>query len=249
MEQLSRKNLIKHWLLDTAIDFPRPLLHVLPVVRGMILNAKEIPGCTAEDYSHGLRELYVSRHIFFTSEDARDDTQKLSGVEAILGRFLSYCDEPPDERHASRERRADPRDPKIPRVEFALTESGGTLWESVAKPEWNRFYDESSDYETGDAVSPDLTLLIARLGWFPELSNEAIDIQSIQVEERSDYPVLYWKKLPHVYRATFKCHRAKARWRDGHSDYPIEPDWFRKWWPTTVRFYTKPWERPGWPAT
>jgi hypothetical protein len=49
MEQLPRENLVKHWLLNTAIDFRRPLLHILPKVRGLTLNAFEVPGCLAED--------------------------------------------------------------------------------------------------------------------------------------------------------------------------------------------------------
>jgi hypothetical protein len=184
----------------------------------------------------------------FTSKDPRDDVQSASGVAAILNRFLGYSVEPSEERYARGERQVDPRGTGIPRVELALTESGGALWESIAKPVWKRFFDQSSDYQTGDAVSPDLNLLMARLGWFPELSGEDIEIESIQLEECSDFPVLYWKRLPHVYRATFKCQRAEARWKQPeYADRPMEPDWFRKWWPTTVTFYTKPWELPDWP--
>jgi hypothetical protein len=251
MEKLSLGNLVNHWLLNTAIDFPRPLLHILPKVRDMTLNAKRVPGCLPDDYVKGLGDLYLSGHILFSSEDPRDDVKSASGVAPILTRFRDYSIEPPEERYARGERKVDPRDPKIPRVELALTESGGALWEGVAKPAWDRFYDELSDYETGEMVSPDLTLLMARMGWFSELLNDTtIDIQSIKLEERSDYPVLYWKRLPHVYRATFKCQRAEARWKKfENSDCPIEPDWFRKWWPTTVTFYTNPWELPDWPRS
>jgi hypothetical protein len=250
MEKLAREDLIKHWLLNTAIDFPRPLIHVLPKVQALTLNAREVSGCAPEGYAQRLRELYLSGNILFTSEDPTDDARNVSGVDAILDRFLGCSYEPPDVRDARGKRQADPRAPKIPRVLFSLAESGGALWESVAKPEWDHFYKQSSDYEAGDAVSPDLTLLMARLGWFPELSGEAIDVQSIQLEECSDYPVLYWETLPRVYRATFKCQGTEARWKTPeYADHPIEPDWFRKWWPTTVRLYSEPWVLPDWPRS
>jgi hypothetical protein len=248
---LSHEDLIKHWLLNSAVVFPRPLLHVLPVLRGITLNAKEIPDCRPEDYARGLLELFRSGHLVFTSKNTEDDVQSSGGVDAILKRFLSYPVELVPERRVTK--KAQPPRPtlKVPRVEFALTELGGALWESAANPKWEHFYEQSSDYQTGDAVSPDLTLLMARLGWFPELSSDQrIDIESLSVEEHTDYQILYWKKLPHVFRATFKCHRSEARWKQqGRTGYPLEPEWFRRWWPSTVRFYTHPWELLEWPRT
>src|SRR5580704_8546512 len=104
MKRFSREDLIKHWLLNTAINFPRPLLHVLPKVRGITLNAIEVPGCLAEDYAKGLHDLYQSGHISFTSEDPQDDVQSVFGIAAILSRFEGYSIEPPEERHARGDR-------------------------------------------------------------------------------------------------------------------------------------------------
>jgi hypothetical protein len=249
MTQLSREDLIDHWLLNTAIKFPRPLLHVLPFVRGLTLNAKVIPHCTPEDYAHGLLGLFRSEHLVFTSEDAEDDVQSSAGVDAILKRFLRYPIELVPERHGAKKTQPPVPTLKIPKVEFALSESGGSLWESVANPTWDHFYDQSSDYQTGDAVSPDLTLLMARLGWFPELtSDEGIDIESLSIEEHTEYQILYWKKLPNVFRATFKCRRIEARWKKiSPTGDPFEPEWFRRWRSSTVHFYTHPWELSAWP--
>ena len=250
MTPLSREDLIKHWLLNTAINFPRPLLHVLPRARGITLNAIEVPGCLAEDYAIGLSDLYQSGHICFTSEDPEDDVRSVFGIAAILGRFMGYSIEMPEERYAHRDRRADPQAAMIPRVQFALTESGGALWENLAKPDWDQFYGELTDYESGEMFSPDLTLLMARMGWSSELlGDRTIDIQSIEFEEHSDYPVLYWKKLPHVYRATFKCYRSEPRWpRRPNFEFRPAPAWFESWRRTTYRFYTQPWELPYWPS-
>lgn len=252
MNKLSREDLIKHWLLNTTINFGCSLLHILPTVRGISLNAKPVPRCIPEDYAKALRELYVSGHIQFSSEDSRDDVQSVEGVNRILSRFLGYSIEPPEGRYARGERTIPPsaQTPKVPIVRFDLTSSGGALWESAAEPDWNHFYDELSDYETGEAVSPDLTLLMARLGWFPELhSDRTIEIDSIEIEELRDFPILYWKRLPHVYRATFKCRKSEPRWRSrpNYSFRPA-PAWFETWWPTTVSFYTEPWHLPSWPT-
>jgi hypothetical protein len=218
----------------------------------MSLNAKPVPGCIPEDYAKALRELYVSGHILFTAEDPTYEVQSPLGVDGILSQFLRYSIEPPEERYARGERNTHARAQalNIPTVRFELTSSGGALWESVAEPQWNHFYKELSDYETGESVSPDLTLLMARLGWFPELhSDQTIEIDSIEIEELKDFPVLYWRRLPHVYRATFKCPTGEPRWRT-RRNYSFRPAsaWFEAWWPTTVSFYSKPWELPGWPS-
>lgn len=255
MTQLSREDLIKFWLLNTAIKFPRPLLHILPKTRGMTLNSPNIPGCTPQNYADGLLSLFQRGHITFSSEDPRDEVNDKLGVQAVLERFLAYQLEPPEERYAREKRRIDPFGPRIARVEFALTEAGGALWGRIANPEWNKFLDSGvvigeQDYESGDAVSPDLTLLMAHLGWFTELNSEVgIDIASLEIQEHTDYPILYWKNLPHVFRATFKCYRSEARWpRRPHFAFRPAPAWFESWRRTNHRFYTQPWELPCWPS-
>lgn len=218
----------------------------------MSLNARPVPGCSPEDYAQALRELYIARHILFSSENPHDDVESVHGVDGLLSRFLGYSIEPPEERFARGERTIPPggQTINVPIVWFELTSTGGTLWESVAAPDWNHFYDQLSDYEAGEAVSSNLTLLMARLGWFPELTDgERVDIGSIEVKELSDFSVLYWKRLPHVYRATFKCTRGEPRWRKRPNfQFRPAPDWFEAWWPTTVSFYTQPWHLPGWPS-
>ena len=250
MNPLSRSDLIKHWLLDTAVSFPRSLIHILPVVRGLTLNAIEIPGCDAEDYALALGELFGAGMLRFRSEDSEDDTESPDGVTAILSRFLCYTFEPPEVIQARGERISDEarQQRNVPTVRYSLTDKGGVLWESIAEPRWEQFYNQSSDYATGDAMSPDLTLLMAKMGWFQELSGEEIDIQSIKIEEKLDHQVLYWKKLPHIYEATFNCRQGGGRWKR-RGDYPMEPEWFRSWWLTTASFYTEPWKLPSWPKS
>lgn len=255
MTQLSREDLIKHWLLNTAIEFHRPLLHLLPKTRGMTLNAPDVPGCTPQDYAAGLMSLFQLGYVNFSSEDPRDDVNSKLGVQTTLERFLAYQLELPEERYAREKQRIDPLGPRVARVEFALTELGGALWESVAKPEWNRFLDSGvvigeRDYKSGDVVSPDQTLLMAHLGWFTELNSDVrIDVESLEVQEHTDYPILYWKKLQHIYRATFKCNRSEPRWpRRPNFAFRPAPAWFESWRRTTYQYYAQPWELPSWPS-
>jgi hypothetical protein len=129
-------------------------------------------------------------------------------------------------------------------VDFKLTELGGEAWERVAEPEWGRFFTQFSDYKTGEITSPDLNLLMARMGWFRELSGERIQPDTVTLQTHSDYPILYWKRLPHVYQAVFSVEGAEPRWANGHSG---EPKWFREWWSSTGYWHKEPWELPNWP--
>jgi hypothetical protein len=121
----------------------------------------------------------------------------------------------------------------------------GEAWEKLAQPDWAHFFDQSDDEETGELTSHDLTLIMARTGWFPELAGQQIKAESVNVEEFTDYEILYWKRLPHVYHATFSCVLAEARWAGG---WIGEPKWFRDWWHATTTWYKKPWELEGWPS-
>jgi len=80
-------DVIKHWLLNTAVEFGVPLHCVLrPVTQGS--NVRRIPGCNSTDYARGLAELSDSGLIKFSSELQADETTTWAGVTRILGRYL-----------------------------------------------------------------------------------------------------------------------------------------------------------------
>jgi hypothetical protein len=77
---------IKHWLLNTAVEFGVPLTHIFPEV-SQALNVKPVPGCGSEGYASGLVELFDSGMIALSSEVEGDDTRSRTGVLQILERF------------------------------------------------------------------------------------------------------------------------------------------------------------------
>ncbi len=227
---------IQHWLLNTAVEFGVPLTRIFPAA-GKGLNVKPIPGCSSEGYARGLIDLFISAMITFSSGSTEDDVITRSGVSQILERFLALPKNYEPLRHLR------DRDPST-QVGFKLTELGGEAWERVAEPDWGRFFTQFSDYKTGELTSPDLNLLMARMDWFRELSGEQIQPDTITLQTQSDYPILYWKRLPHVYQAAFSVEAAEPRWANGRIG---EPKWFREWWSSVGSWHKKPWELPDWP--
>ena len=210
---------------------------------------EEVPGLNAEDYANAPLTLYDSEMIEFASEIPGDDVGTRSGISMILNRFLKISVDDPAvllRRHL----KLDQVTKQLVHnhrtaVKFKLTDLGGKAWERVAEPAWDHFFDQRSDYENGEMYSRDLTLLVARLGWFSELDDTRIDINTIELQSHSEFHVLYWKTLPDVYRATFSLARAESRWTNGRSG---EPKWFREWWDSTTKWFTQPWELADWPA-
>jgi hypothetical protein len=57
MDSSLAEEVIKHWLLNTAVEFGVPLTHIFPEV-GQALNVKPVPGCGSEGYARGLAEWF-----------------------------------------------------------------------------------------------------------------------------------------------------------------------------------------------
>lgn len=137
------------------------------------------------------------------------------------------------------------------RVDFKLTALGGESWEKIAEPNWGRFVSIGTTSNgiqperemTGDLVSADRDLLIAYMGWYPEVNREKIQLDTIRWETHADFEILYWKRLPFVYHASFRVRPAKPRW-NSHN----EPSWFRDWWISTRCWHKDPWQLPSWPS-
>jgi hypothetical protein len=234
------RKIVEHWLLNTAIDFPRSINLILPHVAVESLNVKPVPGCGANDYAESIADLFAAGMIRIESDIPADDFKEREGLLRVLEN-IQQMGRPAIVRSAQRETLKR-------KFYFELTAKGGAEWERRAKPEWENFYSESSDGRIGDAVSPNLTLLMARLGWFAELNHQRIQHDTIELEEHPDYQVLYWKWLPHVYRASFCCEPAGGLWGREDGTRAHEPKWFTNWWHATNRWYTEPWELAGWPS-
>ena len=70
---LTRDEVIKHWLLNLAIECALPLRVLFPAFHWPSRNAKEIPGVRSEDLLKSLLNLFDSGMIAFSSELAEDD--------------------------------------------------------------------------------------------------------------------------------------------------------------------------------
>ena len=239
---------MKHWLLNLAIKHPIGLLRFLPAVKSEWLNVLPIPGCTAEDYASGLLSLLESEMIeLFTHESGDERVIHKAELSELLDRYVQLPEPEPRPSTNHRDLTTQQRDPVWAdpafRHLFRLTPSGGEAWASAAEPAWEKFCDQLSDYDDGELTSSNRDLLIASMGWFVELtSDSAVKAGTIKFETHANYPVLYWKTLPHVYRATFEVEPAEPQWSGG---YVAEPEWFREW--RFAPWYKHPWELPGWP--
>ena len=80
-----RTEMMNHWLLNTAVEFPVPILYFFPKV-SQALNVKPMPGCTSEDYARGLIGLFDLGMITFSSKTPGDDTANRAGILQILKR-------------------------------------------------------------------------------------------------------------------------------------------------------------------
>lgn len=227
---LSTDSVGKHWILNLAATCPVPLWQLYPVVRAEILNVKEIPGFAAESYAAALGELL------------RDGMILISGTEGA---------NPPDLQESMRTLRKLPVAPswemaRMPgsEISFELTPRGGAAWESVAEPDWNHILIESSDLESVELFSPDQNQLMAWMGWYQQLHDQAIDLESVEVTRRENFAILYWKQLPVVYQASLRLKPRAAGLERARRLYSFA--WFKDW--AMRRWYRNPWDLPSWPG-
>lgn len=233
---------IKYWLLNTAVEFGVPLTHIFPEV-SQALNVKPVPGCGSEDYASGLVELFDSGMIALSSEVEGDDTRSRTGVLQILDRFRMLSKDDVTLRTDGRLLKSyQLRRLSRMQVSFRLTPLGGEAWEKIAQPDWARYVSVSTVSASGDVISADRDLLLAYMGWYPEVNREQIQLQTMRWQTHTDFEIVYWKRLPFVYHASFEVQPAEARWVSG------EPKWFRDWWVSTCTWYKQPWSLSGWPS-
>lgn len=240
---LSRDVIIRHWLLNSAINVPIPLRVLFPFFSWGRLNLREIPNVQGEDYARNLLELFDSGMIEFSSAPEHDPTTR-TGIARILDQYLAL----PRDFQWVQPRSA--TDPKM-QADFSLTARGGESWEKIAQPEWDRFIsgfstpldDGNVDEMDGELISPNRDLLIAYMGWYPEVNHEEIRLDTIKWETHADHEVLYWKRLPFVCHALFRVRSSEHRWKDHNV-----PKWFNDWWTHTQRWHKDPWDLPGWPS-
>ena len=239
----SADEMIKHWLLNLAVEHPVWLGCLFPAVDAEGLNVKPLPRCKALDYARGLLELLDAGMIKLSSEVSGDDVESGLGAARVLDRFVRLSNDDPALCRGSRLLPMYERNP-LPgmQVEFELTPRGGEAWERVAEPDWSRLFTVSRDSTSGELISPDRDLLMALMGWYSEIHHgETIQRDTIRWQTHTDYAILYWKRVPLVCHASFGLQAAEAPWPGWG------PEWFRDWYFSAVSWHRKPWDLPGWP--
>jgi hypothetical protein len=241
------RELIQHWVLNTAIEFHLKLSDFVPFVESESLNVKEIPDATPADYAAAFLALldvgFVCAYPVDT-EDEEEDHAKMdrSAVENILEKRLQL----PQVTSKTRVRKDQPRPsskPLVPDFRWKMTALGGDAWEKLAKPDWNRFVSTETDDQFGDIWSANRDLLMAELGWYRELNSVKVDRSTIRIEPLQNKAITYWKVLPLVFHATFFCTP------DTDSRPTDWPRWFRDWWISKNQWYNEPWDMPHWPSS
>lgn len=242
--------LLKQWLLDIAIEFPRPLVMLFPTVQGAALNVKEIPSQRAENYFNAFLGMFEEDLIRFNSDFPGDDLRTATGVATVLSRFQGLSEDDPRICRGGRLLRVSERlRSKELSVSFELTPAGGQAWERLAEPNWDRCLTESVGESDCELVSQNLDLLMVALGWFREMEGGRVDWDSVEIEKQGDFPIYYWKHLPYAFRAKFAFKKAEGSWSGSGPNRSREPRWFREWWDSATSWYRKPWELSVWPRS
>jgi hypothetical protein len=91
------------------------------------------------------------------------------------------------------------------RWSYWLTPKGGAAWESFSRPDWTKFIDEESYYETGTCVLTGMSRdrlehyvsALAIVEYLP-------DRGSPEIRELGAWQATYWKTLPNGWRATIR---------------------------------------------
>ncbi len=232
---------IRHWLLNLAVEIPVDLHRILPVIQAQGLNVRTVPTCEGRDYARGVIQLHESGMIELTSKDAADDVNSSDGVVQILDRFVNL--QKFDPRISPRHFAPVDKLPSALQVKYKVTALGGQEWERSAKPDWNHFVSSSDDYASGELLSADKERLIAYMGWYPEIAGSLIQVDTINWETHRNFNILYWKQLPVVHRVSFQLQPSGKRWSSDAA-----PKWFWDWYFSTTAWYAKPWLLPNWPT-
>lgn len=237
--------IIRHWILNLARECRGRISDVVPFVEELHLNVRKVPGATASDYAAVFLDLFDSDAIRVRFRDEEGSLAKRSDLQAVLAARLQL---PPISRMKFLRKNGPSTDPpaiirEAPDLGWELSSRGGEEWESLALPDWNRFANIVSDQESGEMLSSNFDLLMAELGWCRELNGVEIDRSTLNLEVVRDCAITYWKILPIVHHASFKC-----RWGEhGLLKGRPEPEWFENWWRSRHNWYTEPWMLSGRP--
>lgn len=195
-----RLNRGEFWLLACAVEYsiPLPLLALPEWVPGGTMDTIDI--CLNRQ-GHGLdfqrlvdtllqllRDGWIELGRPFANEP--EPLSNLAGDE--IAAFLR-------ERCAARAR-----------VFYWLTAQGGAVWESFARPQWERFLASSCEFpEDGSTFEQRHTVETSDWQWLDkylraQAVEQVVEAGSMTLEELRPWQATYWKTLPFGLRCTFR---------------------------------------------
>lgn len=123
-------------------------------------------------------------------------------------------------------------------VYYGMTALGGTVWEQLSKPQWERYFDElyDSDPHTGEIIARTSELAEQVLWTCPYLPFiEHITPNTEKRDVIQPWHATYWKILPEGYRIRFMFTR---RGYDEETPMQNTPAWLKAWNKEAQEWYT-----------
>jgi hypothetical protein len=111
---------------------------------------------------------------------------------------------------------------------YNLTTAGGSVWESFARPDWERFIWDENDHDENEVRT---RLVIAaseqRLQRYLQAAAREVDIEagSTQFSALEPWQATYWKMLPSAAQCRFRCFDKPPDPRSGPSTNWLQDRW------------------------
>lgn len=188
------------WLLATAVEYsiPLPLLVLPEWVPGGSMGTIDI---ILNRQGHGLDFRTLVDTLVQSSRSGWIEFDRPFQDESVL-----ISDPGADEIAAFLRERLRGLDC----VHYGLTADGGAVWESFARPQWERYIGHSYDYPDDDSTFERRTT-IETLNWQTldkylraQTAEQVVEAGSITLAELRPWQPTYWKTLPFGLRCTFR---------------------------------------------
>ena len=217
-------NQAEYWFLDAAIRLKIPF-HWLSASNVAELLNRPHHNLSAAELVAMLQRMFERGDLFLEYSDHHEQCYQTrvpsrSEIESTL--YLTH-----DEWMARPEQ-----------VFYGVTTLGGTKWEALSHPQWDRFYDEGygiDPYE-GEITASDRGLVEQLMALVPDAPFvKAIVPESLRWSVLQPWEATYWKQLPIGYRADFIY---LPRNEDEQLACPAPSDWVHTWYQHKRRWYT-----------
>jgi hypothetical protein len=194
-----RLNRAEFWLLTTAVELGIPL-RMLSLYDGdeprhnhieAALN-KRGHGQTARQLARALERMNTRGWIYFHTLLKPEPQSVLHDVESAICERGTFADG----------------------WYYSLTAQGGRVWETFARPDWDRFIEDDDEGDPDRTYDRTVRVTNERrlLRYLAAVEQEThIEPDSRQIHTIEPWQVTYWKVLPAALQCTFRCRR-KAEW-------------------------------------